>query len=249
MSSIGERTLFTVTSGRSIQVSADGSQKFKAGGVTIDWNEVPAVTTETTYEDSVVVPAGAKALRYGSIVYRLNSGKYGLANDDTTLVKGETYIVNETWLEEDLMSDHPGVIDGGRVFKDRILMGTAKADEVQRLTVTATGGTFKVIVNYDGETYATDDIAYNASAGTLDTALEALPNIGAGNVAVTKDGADFILTFGGDLAATNVGAVIVDDSEATGGTVVQSTTTQGSAGTPSVADVEAALPAILYAID
>lgn len=124
--SIGSRTVFTETWGRTIQVSADGAPKYKAGGVTVDWSTVPAVSgSDVTYEDGVVVKVGAKALRYGSILERLNDGRYGLADDSSTLVRGETYIVNETWLEEDSNSAHPGVIDGGRVFRDRILAGGA----------------------------------------------------------------------------------------------------------------------------
>lgn len=127
--SIGTRTLFSETMGRSIQVSADGAPKFKAGGVTIDWATVPAVAgSDVTFEDNVTVKVGEKALRYGSIVYRLADGRYGLATDVLPaggLVRGETYIVNETWLEEDTNSNHPGVIDAGRVFRDRLLVGGA----------------------------------------------------------------------------------------------------------------------------
>ena len=135
--SIGETTLFTVTTGRSVQVSADGSQKFKAGGVTVDWATVPAVGANATtyytrdvvangmvtFEDNVQVLTGEKVLRYGSILFRQNDGTYALADNTSTLVRGETYIVNETWLESDVMSNHPGVMDGGRMFKDRILFG------------------------------------------------------------------------------------------------------------------------------
>lgn len=247
--SIGESTIFTVTSGRSIQLSADGAPKYKAGGVTIDWDYVPAVAVDTTYEDTVTVPAGTKALRYGSAVYRLGSGKYGLADASTTLTRGEVYLVNETWLEEDVKSNHPGVIDGGRVFKDRVLAGVAAVNEVQRLTVTATGGTFNVIFTYGGVTKSTGAIAYNATAGTLQTALEGLTNIGTGNVAVTKSSADFILTFQGTLAGTDVPSVVVDGTAATGGTVVQSVTTAGVRSTPTFANLNTAMPGIVYAID
>src|SRR6476661_8716298 len=235
--SLGESTIFTVTGGRSIQVTADGAPKFKAGGVTINWDYVPAVTVDTTYEDNVVVEAGKKALRYGSVVYRLADGRFGLARANTTLKRGETFIVNETWLEEDRMSNHPGVIDGGRVFKDRILAGGAETNEVQQLTVTATGGTFTVTV--DGQT--TGAVAYNAAAGTLQTALEALSNVDTGDITVTKVSADFVLTYGGKFSGVNVPAVTVNDDLATGGKVTSSTTTPGAFGGPTFANLEAVM--------
>lgn len=245
----GERTIFSTTLGRSIQVSADGAPKFKAGGVTIDWDYVPALSADTTFEDGVTVLNGEKALRYGSVVYRLGSGKYGLADNTTTLKRGEVYIVNETWLEEEMTSNHPGVIDGGRIFKDRLLVGTSAVNDVQTLTVTATGGTFKVISNINGVTRATAAVAYDASAATLQTALEGLSNIGSGNVAVSKTGSVFTVTFQGTLASTNVPALLVDASAATGGTVTQATTSDGAVGKPTLANVEAAMPGIVYAID
>ncbi len=143
--SYGERTLFTTTFGRSIQVSSDGNPKFKAGGVTMDWDTVDAVGANAstyytgdvvadgkiTFQDTVDVFTDEKVLRYGSIVRRQNDGTYALATDSDTLVRGETYIVNETWMESDVASNHPGVIDGGRVFKDRILFGGAGQPSVE----------------------------------------------------------------------------------------------------------------------
>jgi len=115
------------TWGRSIQLSADGAPKAKAGGVTMDWTTVPAVAgSAITYEDGVTVGVGQKALRYGSVIYRIPAtGLYGLADNATALVFGETYLVNETVLEEDRNSNHPAAIDGGRVFRDRIKAGGA----------------------------------------------------------------------------------------------------------------------------
>ncbi len=62
---------------------------------------------------------------------------------------------------------------GGDVLNPRV-------DEVQTLTVNATGGTFKL--SFDGE--STGNLAYDASAGTIQTALFGLPNIGGGNASV-----------------------------------------------------------------
>lgn len=132
--SLGERVLFTETFGRSIQVSADGAPKYKAGGVTVDWANVAAVSgSDVTFEDNVVVKVGEKAIRYGTIMMKHTDGTYrpALAADGANLKRGETYIVNETWLETDNMSNHPGVIDGGRVFIDRLLVGGANVTLAQ----------------------------------------------------------------------------------------------------------------------
>lgn len=55
-----------------------------------------------------------------------------------------------------------------------------KRNEVERITVNAGGGTFTI--SHGGETTA--PIAYNASASTVQKALEGLTSIGTGNVAV-----------------------------------------------------------------
>jgi len=247
---VGERTLFTITNGRSIQVSADGKPDFKAGGITVNWDLVPAQTAEVTFYDTVTVPAGAKVLRYGSIVYRDTDGRFGLATAATSLVRGETFIINETWEESENMSLYPGALRGGLCFKDRILAGVSATNEVQKLTVTATGGTFDLVfTNAAGVVASTGAIAYNANAGTLQSALEALSNIGSGNVAVSKTGADFNITFQGTLANTDVPNIVVDGGLATGGTVVQSVTTQGNAGTPSFSSLNTAMPTLEYVIN
>jgi trimeric autotransporter adhesin len=89
-------------------------------------------------------------------------------------------------------------------------------NEVQTVTLTGgpTGGTFNL--TYDGQT--TSAIAYNADAATVDTALEALSNIGSGDVTVTGSaGGQWTVTFGGALAATNLPQMTANGSSLTGG--------------------------------
>jgi hypothetical protein len=91
--------------------------------------------------------------------------------------------------------------------------------EEQRLTVSATAGTYTL--TFAGQT--TTPLAPNASAATLQSALEALSSIGAGNIAVTGgpgDGAGttpYTLTFGGTLADSNVEQLSSDPALLTGG--------------------------------
>lgn len=103
-------------------------------------------------------------------------------------------------------------------------------DEVQALAVDATGGTFTL--TFSGQTTAA--IAYNASAATLQTALENLSNIGVGDVTVAKPSAgNWTITFGGALADTNVAQITTNAASLTGGasTAVITTTTGGGTST------------------
>lgn len=97
-------------------------------------------------------------------------------------------------------------------------------NEVQTLTITGTptGGDFTI--TYAGQT--TSAIAYNASAATVDTALEALSNIGAGDVTCTGGplpGTAVVITFTGALAETNVALMTADGAGLTGGTTPDAT--------------------------
>lgn len=95
--------------------------------------------------------------------------------------------------------------------------------EVQLITITGTptGGTFTITM--DGAT--TSALAYNASAATVQSALQALSTIGSGNVLVTGSaGGPYTLTFAGDLAETDVNTVSVDITLLTGGTPVVAVT-------------------------
>ncbi len=81
-------------------------------------------------------------------------------------------------------------------------VGGVRSNEVERITVNATGGTFTI--TYGGET--TGPINYNASAAEVREALESLPNLEPGDVAViggpggSGGGTPYTLIFGGKLA-------------------------------------------------
>lgn len=105
-------------------------------------------------------------------------------------------------------------------------------NEVQSVTITGTptGGTFTL--TWDSQTTAA--IAYNATAATVQTALAALSNIGAGNIAVTGSaGGPYSVTFQGTLFGTNVDQMTATAS-LTGGTspgvTIATTTAGGAAG-------------------
>lgn len=116
-------------------------------------------------------------------------------------------------------------------------MGVGR-DEVQTITITGTptGGTFTL--TYDGQTTGT--IAYNADAATVDAALEALSNIGAGDVTCAGGalpGTPVTVTFTGALAKTNVSLMTASGAGLTGGTTPAVAVTTTTAGIPAAVDL------------
>ncbi len=119
--------------------------------------------------------------------------------------------------------------------KGTILGELVGNDEVQILTPggTISGGTWTI--TYAGQTTAA--IAYNAAASAIQSALEALSNVGVGGIGVTGgpiSSGVVTLTFRNQLGKTNVAQVTVGTGSLTGTspTLTPSTTTAGSAGTP-----------------
>ena len=119
------------------------------------------------------------------------------------------------------------IITGGRVIEgvvDELVWAgapTAGTDEVQTLTIDATGGTFKLA--YDG--FTTAAISWSSTNSTLvsnvDAALEALPNIGTGNITtavgtMTAGVGTLTLTFAGELAKKAVSTITVANNSLTG---------------------------------
>jgi hypothetical protein len=105
----------------------------------------------------------------------------------------------------------------GGAFSVSVLPTGASA--VLSVTVTATAGTYTL--NFAGA--ITSPIAWNATAGAVQAALEALGVIGAGNVSVT--GA-YIVTFCGTLATVPVPQLVANGGNLTG-TVVTGVITEG----------------------
>jgi hypothetical protein len=115
---------------------------------------------------------------------------------------------------------------------------TTLTDEVEAITKsgTVTGGTFTI--TYSGQT--TSAIAYNATAATIQTALEALSNLAPGDVFVSGGPIStgrVQIRFAGTLAGTDVTQITVDSSSLTGGgTYVPSTLLAGGASVSQIAE-------------
>lgn len=117
------------------------------------------------------------------------------------------------------------------VKADNTLTTNAITDEIETLTVSATGGTYKL--TYSGQ--ETGTINHNAAPATVQTALEALSNIAPGDVTVTGGVGNaggtnpYVITFGGALKDANITQITADSTSLTGGagTATPGTTTQG----------------------
>lgn len=122
--------------------------------------------------------------------------------------------------------------------------GDTPVDEVQTIsqdTGTSTAGTFKLTVTepgaLGGNSEQTTAIAYNASAATIQTALEALDNVPTGSIIASGGalpGTPVVLTFGDVFAEQDVPAITVDNTANTGGTYKVVETTKGKSGTYDV---------------
>lgn len=125
-----------------------------------------------------------------------------------------------------------GYIPSGTVLSELAsgLFGpyAGRTAEVQTVTITGspTGGTFTLTV--EGGTTAA--IAYNASAATVQAALEALAGVDPGDITVTgADGGPYTLTF--NAGGGNVAQITASGASLTGGTspsVAIATTTAGA---------------------
>lgn len=99
----------------------------------------------------------------------------------------------------------------------------AAGNELQTLTITATGGTYQL--GLDGQ--YTTALAFNANQATIQAAITAL--LGSGNCTVGGTG-PFTFTFLQEYGNRNVATLQVNAAALTGGTATVAKTTPGSAG-------------------
>lgn len=93
---------------------------------------------------------------------------------------------------------------------------------VQFLTVTGTltAGHFELIVDIGSNPQTTTAIQYNQiNAATLQSTLEAVSTVGAGNVMVSEIDNEFIITFAGSIDSHQISQMVVTASTLVGGTV------------------------------
>src|SRR5262249_15565387 len=107
-------------------------------------------------------------------------------------------------------------------------LGMLSVNEVQTITVPRSAGSY--MLTFLG--INTSLLSFDASAAAVQAALEALPGIGHGNVAVSRVDHVYIVTFQGDLTGINVPSLTPSTPS-----VTLATRTQGAA-TPARDDVQ-----------
>lgn len=131
----------TETMGVSLTISSDGRPEFPTGGITLDWDAIPVAGVTTVWPQTVTLLAGKKGFRYGTLICRIITDDDGFkvgyfapydatATDGRQLVtRGDCFLALSSWLQEiegiGVDADHPPVIQGGEVFRARLLMGGA----------------------------------------------------------------------------------------------------------------------------
>ena len=106
--------------------------------------------------------------------------------------------------------------------------------EVQEVSNDATGGTFTL--TFSGQTTAA--INYNATAATVESALEALSNITDVTVTGSGTSSDPWLVAFVDPGSVNVAEMTADDTNMTGGTSTITTTIEGGTTTIAVSNFQ-----------
>jgi hypothetical protein len=139
----------------------------------------------------------------------------GIAINQTT---GNVYVSSQTNLRVDEFDENGNFIRAfGRGVVKKGPDNQPGGAEVQTITVKGDSGTFSL--SFGGE--STVPLAYNASAASVESALDALGAIGGegGSVTVTGGPGDAIgsnpytVTFGGSLSGEDVAQIAIDSSE------------------------------------
>lgn len=149
MGSYGREELYKIGA-TGLTVTADGAPVAKVAAATLAWDAVPAHdVAERTFKHDDFVDSTEKFLRYGTVICRITSsttasevGKFmpymtgtlsggnlintlaavGGITRVQSLAEGDVFVINESIHQGDRNSDYPVAIDGGRVYKRRLLV-------------------------------------------------------------------------------------------------------------------------------
>jgi len=176
--------------------------------------EFTGLTPGTTYYVRIRVEGSSEGIRYSNVV----SGTTLAVDSPSVLDVDDASSVSYT--SAHVSGEVEGVVGPDPAFESDCRFEYVSdadydaRDEAQELTVRATGGTYQL--NFGG--VATDPIAYDASAAAVQSALEALSSVGAGNVSVSGGPGDalgdapYTIAFQGTLADTDVEQIFADPS-------------------------------------
>jgi hypothetical protein len=196
------------------------------------YNDIVYLASSNICEPVISTPGGATNAREwlfvpqnwrpnNAVTFTIEQGSYaGAARAVNCRVNSFGFTISEA------EANVTGAVIGQTLAETAVYMSTS---EVQVVDLGgATGGTFTLTFN----AVATAALAFNASAATVETALEGLSTIGAGNATVALDGADYVVTFINELGQTNVATLVLGAGSLTGATSPGvSTTTAGAAPT------------------
>lgn len=113
-------------------------------------------------------------------------------------------VTDATYTQAEWNDEQQTGVDAWVLWSNQLLAVAAGVNEIQRISSYESSGTFTL--TFDGQTTAA--IAWDADAATIQAALEALSNIGAGNVSVTEGPLD---EFGTEVAVEFIGALAAAD--------------------------------------
>lgn len=209
-----------------------GRCRLRWGGVSLD--VLAAISNQT------ITSSGSTPNRIRRIKVAADSMKYfglcGLAN--ATNAKGDKHvwipkmkIVSDVTLIEMQNGQYTIPECEAEIIPDDLYAAVAGTNEVQTVTITGTptGGNFKL--TFQGA--QTANIAYNAIASAVQSALEALSTIGSGNVTGgggPLPGSAVTVTFVGTLAAQSFALLTADATGLTGGVTPAVTVTKSTPG-------------------
>jgi hypothetical protein len=141
------------TVGESITIIANpDGLRWKVAGATIAWGTVAAVAgADLEWRDGVIVPIGEKGLRYGQVMVEITAvgptqGHYGpfdpaAADGRQTLARGRTFVLYRSVVEREIGSNHRGgLLEAGRVYRERIIATTGAASLAAGPTLAALEG-------------------------------------------------------------------------------------------------------------
>ncbi|MEI7702166.1 MAG: hypothetical protein WCK86_20390, partial [Planctomycetia bacterium] len=193
--------------------TAGGSFTLSYGGQT---------TTAISLADSTLVQAAQiqQALQSLSTIGAGNiSVKY-----DSTSSNADTaprfVVTSGTISVADISATGSNLTNGANLSVSTVSGSATSVNEVQTITLeTGTAsGTFTLTVSYNGNTYQTSALAFDATAATIQSALNSAIS-SVGSVTVSRSGtsgsAQLTITFGGNLSGKNIDPVIVTTSTAT----------------------------------
>ncbi|MBL8825996.1 MAG: hypothetical protein JNM18_03365, partial [Planctomycetaceae bacterium] len=195
--------------------ASNGAAIFDLGGArssSINWNAVTAGTLQSTLESiatvgagnvTVIGPSAASSTATYSIVFNNNLAGINLPQ---------------------LLLNNAGFSTASLTFAQQ--SDGALFNEAQRLAFSANSGTFTL--DFDGQTTAA--IAFDATSGAVQSALEALANIATGDVLVTGTPGNFGVYFTGARANQDVAELVIDSAALANTSGVTVTTTQDGDG-------------------